>query len=389
MGEFVNTHIVDTFLLSGKTIQGSVSSPWFGPVKNWKHLKWDSLFNNAGNTAQHYFDIFGKDVNENEYYLGSVYNSKDTSLSFINASVFPRLKITMNNIDEQKALPNQLKFWMLTADNYPEGALSPNLLFQCADTLTTKDTLQFRVAFKNISHVSFDSIAVNLTITDVNGNLHVYSNLINGARIKPLISGDTAIIYYNIPMTNFAGTNQVMLEVNPDNDQPEQFHFNNVLYKNIYVIDPVCPGSTISFSVTATTNAVQWQVDTGSGFTDIINNTVYSGVQTNTLSINNAPTGIAGYKYRCIITGSNSVAYSEVYILKFTAIWNGTVSTAWEDNGNWDCGILPDEHTDVIIRNAAPNYPLINSNASCRSLTASELSSITVIAGFNLLITGK
>ncbi|MEP7165274.1 MAG: C25 family cysteine peptidase [Ferruginibacter sp.] len=389
VGTAVNEQIVDTFLLSGKAVNGSITSPWYGPVKNWKDLKWDSLNVSSTGTKEHSFEITGKDLNGNEMYLGTVYNSKDTTLSYISAAVYPKLQIKMNNTDDQNASPSQLKYWMITSDNYPEGALSPNLFFQCADTLTTADSIELKVAFKNISHVAFDSIKVRLTITGANGAPVVFDNLANGARIKPLISDDTAIISYSIPLTNFEGSNQLKLEVNPDNDQPEQFYFNNILYKNIYAIKPACPGSDISFTVTPFSGTMQWQVNTGSGYTNISDGSLYSGVTTSILVISNAQSNMYGYRYRCLFTGNNTATSSQEFVLKYTALWAGSVSTAWEDPGNWECGILPDANTDVIIKSGVANYPVINSNAVCRSLSATTQTSILIKSGFKLLIAGE
>ncbi len=389
LGSLVNEQIVDTFLISGKAVEGNVSSPWFGPVKNWKNFKWDSIPNALTGTHEHSFDIHGKDVNGNINYLGTVYESRDTSLSYINASVYPQLQLKMNSKDEQNAMSEQLKYWMITSDNYPEGALSPNLYFQYSDTLTTTDTLQLKVAFKNISHVAFDSIKVRLTITKTDGATIVFNNLANGARIKPLTAGDTAIISFAIPLTNFSGNSQLKLEVNPDKDQPEQFYFNNILFKNIYTIMPACQGSNITFTAAPSTGSMQWQVNTGTGFTDIINGILYSGVNTATLMINNTQSSMVGYKYRCVYTGNNNLVNSPEFILKYTAIWGGTVSTAWEDTGNWPCGILPDAKTDVIIKSGVIHYPVINSNTSCRSISASSNTSILIKTGFNLNIASE
>ncbi len=389
VGSVVNEQIVDTFLISGKAVEGTVSSPWFGPVKNWKNFKWDSIPNFITGTHDHYFDIHGKDVNGNINYLGTVYDSKDTSLSYINASVYPQLQLKMNSNDVQNAMSEQLKYWMITSDNYPEGALSPNIYFQCADTLTTTDTVKLKVAFKNISHVAFDSIKVRLTITGANSVPVVFTNLANGARIKPLMADDTAIISFDIPLANFTGNNQLKLEVNPDKDQPEQFYFNNILFKNIYAITPACPGSNISFTVAGLSGTLQWQVNTGAGFTNINNNSLYSGVNTATLMINNAQSSMTGFKYRCVYTSNNTLVNSPEYVLKYTAIWGGAVSSAWEDAGNWLCGILPDINTDVIVKEGVLNYPIINSNSSCRSISASSNASIKIKTGFNLTIAGK
>ncbi|RWU07813.1 beta strand repeat-containing protein, partial [Pedobacter chitinilyticus] len=66
----------------------------------------------------------------------------------------------------------------------------------------------------------------------------------------------------------------------------------------------ICPGLNTSFSV-STTNAYayQWQVNTGSGFTDITNGGVYSGATTTTLAITGATAGMNAYQYRCVATG--------------------------------------------------------------------------------------
>lgn len=65
----------------------------------------------------------------------------------------------------------------------------------------------------------------------------------------------------------------------------------------------VCEGAPTSFSVTATgATAYQWQVNTGSGFTNLSNTAPYSGVTTTTLNISAASASMTGYQYRCVLT---------------------------------------------------------------------------------------
>ncbi|WP_169312041.1 T9SS type A sorting domain-containing protein [Fluviicola taffensis] len=69
----------------------------------------------------------------------------------------------------------------------------------------------------------------------------------------------------------------------------------------------ICVNGNTTFSSTATgATAYQWQVNTGSGFTDISNGGVYSNATTNTLTITGAIAGMNGYLYRC--TAINGVA---------------------------------------------------------------------------------
>jgi hypothetical protein len=68
----------------------------------------------------------------------------------------------------------------------------------------------------------------------------------------------------------------------------------------------VCAGSNTSFSVTATgtSTTYQWQVNTGSGYSNISNTGVYSTATTVTLNITGATTGMNGYLYRCVVSGT-------------------------------------------------------------------------------------
>jgi hypothetical protein len=72
---------------------------------------------------------------------------------------------------------------------------------------------------------------IKLTVIDNNNVTRVLSV----PRQKPLISGDTITIRYDIDTKAFSGTNTLFIEFNPDNDQAEEYHFNNFLYRNFYV----------------------------------------------------------------------------------------------------------------------------------------------------------
>jgi gliding motility-associated-like protein len=69
----------------------------------------------------------------------------------------------------------------------------------------------------------------------------------------------------------------------------------------------VCGSEPSSFRVLAigTTLTYQWQVDNGTGFTNVSNGGVYSGATTATLSIANSA-GMNGYKFQCVVTESAS-----------------------------------------------------------------------------------
>jgi hypothetical protein len=138
----------------------------------------------------------------------------------------------MASQDTVKGTPYQLKYWRVTGDPVPEGALAPNLFFMCKDTLALGEPLKFGIAFKNVSPTAFDSMMLlKLNIIDRNNVTHT----ITLPKKKILVAGDTLTVTYELDTKDYSGLNTLYLDVNPNNNQPEQYHFNNFLYKTFFV----------------------------------------------------------------------------------------------------------------------------------------------------------
>ncbi|MBL0356134.1 MAG: hypothetical protein IPP72_04270 [Chitinophagaceae bacterium] len=131
----------------------------------------------------------------------------------------------------------------------------------------------------------------------------------------------------------------------------------------------------------------RWQVNTGSGFTYISDNGYYTGSTTQQLNLVNIPSSWYGSQYRYVINRpSGNLSYGAPFILKFSNGWTGVVSSEWENTGNWGCNVLPDENTDVIIYSSVPHFPVLNSNATIRSLFLSKGTSCDINSGYQLII---
>ena len=153
----------------------------------------------------------------------------------------------------------------------------------------------------------------------------------------------------------------------------------------------ICPGGTTQLPAGYAGVAYQWQVNTGAGFTNLVNGGNYSGVTTNALLLSNVPSSYYGDQYRCVITlEGNSKINSNIYKLTFASNWTGAVSTAWENAANWTCGSLPDANTDVVIKSTAIRQPEVNNTtAICRSINATNASHVWIKAGAKLDVKGK
>jgi hypothetical protein len=145
----------------------------------------------------------------------------------------------------------------------------------------------------------------------------------------------------------------------------------------------ICPNGNTTFESNITGTTYQWQVDNGSGFTNLSNGGIYSGTNTTALSLTNTPSSFYGYQYRCLVNGTT---YSNVFVIKFAMTWEGTVDNAWENVANWSCNTLPDMNTDIIINGGKERYPQVASNVSVRTLRTNNGASVRVKSGFNLTV---
>ncbi|UEG50371.1 endonuclease/exonuclease/phosphatase family protein [Ferruginibacter lapsinanis] len=76
-------------------------------------------------------------------------------------------------------------------------------------------------------------------------------------------------------------------------------------------------------------------------------------------------------------------------IITPTLQWNGSINTAWENPANWNCSMVPDQNSNVVIPSVAPNFPVINNSTEVRSIQSNSNSSISVQPGINVKLNGQ
>jgi hypothetical protein len=228
-----SSYIDQTFTLVTTSTEGSIETPLYGPARSWSALHWRGFSNDPAPPADSVkIDVWGIRADGTSSMLATVAPAQDTSLAFIDASVYPYLKLVMKNKDEQYITPHQLRYLRVNASFVPEGAVAPGILYAAQDTVDQGEMINLELAFKNISQTAFDSLLkVKLVITDRNNVPHVISI----PKRKALVPGDTLALRYPIDTRTFPGNNTLLVDFNPDNDQPEQYHYNNVLFKDFYV----------------------------------------------------------------------------------------------------------------------------------------------------------
>lgn len=151
-----------------------------------------------------------------------------------------------------------------------------------------------------------------------------------------------------------------------------------------------CSGSNALFTVTtnASSPTYQWQVNSnnGSGWVLLSNNTIYSGVTTANLTINNVTVAMNNYKYRAQVTSASCSEYGNYGVLTFvTNTWNGTT---------WSTGSSPISMENIVINGnytATSNLTgcsltIISGNVTIKSPYALALSNAITVNGGGLII---
>ena len=214
-------------------VNGAITSPVFGPAKAWDQFHWRGNSIDIPNKDSIRFEIIGITSTGIESLLYTVDSTtKDLNISGINATNYPYLKVKFINIDSLKGTPYQLRYIRVNYLPVPEGAVAPNIKFTMKDTVEVGEPIAFSVAFKNVSQVKFDSLMkINLRIKTANN----FDSIINIPKGKILIAGDTLVASYTIPSEKYLGKNTLFIEFNPEKNQPEQYSFNNFLFKDFFV----------------------------------------------------------------------------------------------------------------------------------------------------------
>jgi YD repeat-containing protein len=156
-------------------------------------------------------------------------------------------------------------------------------------------------------------------------------------------------------------------------------------------ISPICDTRISGYSTRGTDGiAYQWQVDTGNGFANLSDTSAfYYNINGDSLIIVNPPTHFAFNRYRCVVNTGSGLVFSDTYQFRIKATWYGNADSAWLNPANWECGVLPDQYTDVTVLNNRPHSPVIQTNTEVNSLKLESGTIFTVPTGVSLVIKSK
>ncbi|MGC4021060.1 MAG: C25 family cysteine peptidase [Cyclobacteriaceae bacterium] len=213
--------------VTGKFTSGTIKSGVIGPAKKW--MSFSAKASQVESVDIVNYSIYGLSLAGQETLIQSnVQNNLD--LSFIDASLYPQLKIQIEVTDSVNQTAAQLKNWFVLYESLADGLL---FFSGSTDTQTLQEGQPFSgsYGFTNISSKSFsDSLQVSTDVFTISRSTHSNSSF----KIKAPAPGDTTLFTVPVETKDKAGLNNITVFVNPK-IQPEQYYENNVIGLDSYL----------------------------------------------------------------------------------------------------------------------------------------------------------
>ena len=241
--------ILDTLLTFGGTwTKGNMQSPLIGPARNWRdfNMDWTAKENPTFDNGN--VDIYGYDTAGFRVRLtpdGGLSKGPSVNLN-VDAVRYPFVQMEWQTSDDSLGTAPQMDHWRLFYDKAPEAVVNPTINFvKTRDTIVAGETFTMTVAVENVTPINMDSLLVKYIIKDASNRITIFYK-----RFGPLLAKQSMNIDFTYPFAgaNFFGLNSVTIEVNPEDDQVEQFHFNNFATFNVSVLkDRINPLLDVTF----------------------------------------------------------------------------------------------------------------------------------------------
>lgn len=220
-------HLDFTADIKGKDSKGDWNSTVIGPATKWESFKWKSAaYDTLGINDTSSVSIYGIYKNGLENLLFSGLKG-DTSLASVSATSYPNIRLVWHSGDQVDLSSQQLKYWRVLYSPLPEAALNPAIHFVFSDSLAQGQMQTFSSGIEMLNDLPMDSMLVRYKIVGNDGVSHQLADV----RYRPMKAGfDTLNAQLTFDPAAYPGKNFLFVEVNPDNDQPELYHPNNLGY---------------------------------------------------------------------------------------------------------------------------------------------------------------
>ncbi len=230
--EDIANNILETIDLSSKAFSiwpegwmGSVTIPEAG---RWLRLLWEEEKEESDFTE---LLVLGRRPGGQIDTLKKIKNDYSVNLTSINPGRYPTIDLVYYTSDEQNKSAPQIKYWRILETTLPDAAFyTKTSSFQLRDTLNAGEALEVNYQLLNLTEVDMGPVLVKYTLID-----EEYGEQIVIKRTSALPAKDTIQVNELISIDQLSGNYQLVVEINPRQDQKEISDCNNLGFAQFYV----------------------------------------------------------------------------------------------------------------------------------------------------------
>lgn len=224
--------------LEGNDGAGNIQSTLIGPTVGWEDLIWDwsSLdpFVNENTTV----DVYAVRPNSTDSLIYEDIEKGTYNLRMLDHARFPYMRLEARATDLVNYTAPQLDNWYVIYTPAPDAVADPVTHFEFLnDTVDEGEDISVSIASLNVTDPDMDSLLVKYTVRRADRS----TEEVGLERYAPLPGQDRLDVShtFNTAFNNFGGDATLLIELNPDNDQAEQYHFNNLFQYKFHVREDV------------------------------------------------------------------------------------------------------------------------------------------------------
>lgn len=212
--------------LQGKWYIGSMVSANIGPARQWNSVQCNFRSQEDAGTDKMWLTVIAVNKAGADTVLINRSTNMNHSLSTVDARLYPYLKLKIEFEDSMNRTPGQFGRWLVNYDMVAEGTFNPRLGYSFYNKqLQQGDSIKIELAFENVSDVVFDSLPVELTITDNNRIVRYTESYTE----QGLQANAYRILTRKLPTSALSGSNVFSMSVNGRQSIPEVTLNNNIV----------------------------------------------------------------------------------------------------------------------------------------------------------------
>lgn len=215
---------------------GSLSQR-FGPARRWQSFEYvpkeakgqrDSLIYTL--TALHINDPNANQLIADVNLAGA--ESQSVDLSGIDAGNYPYIRLDLKHSETYTyaGVMDGFEYIRFIGDELPEATLLQEGVVFNSDSLDQGTPFSFKINSKNIGSVDMDSMLVRFTLRSSSN-----TSSTQNTRYEKLPVNKSDVYSFDFDSKSLNGTYDFVCEMNPDQDQPEAFHGNNIYTRKLFV----------------------------------------------------------------------------------------------------------------------------------------------------------